>query len=361
MIIHLNFILVLASALFHPSRAEPVEVKREAWTMGTRLQVVVQSPSRARGRALSEALVREVEKADNLLSTWDPGSALSRANRSDPGVPAPLPPPLAPLLAEVLEEARHTRGAFDPGVGALVDAWDLRGGGRTPGPDALEAAKNASGFRHFVADPRSNTLRRLHPGAWLDSGAFGKGAALRSVLRRLEGAGDGGSPPVGRVLVDLGGQVLAVAPPSRPWILGVAHPRRRTRSVLRLSVHDRSVATSGTSERWVEVAGERLGHILDPRTGRPAPPWGSVTVVSADPLEADILSTALYVMGPEAGLAWAREHTTAGVLFLEFREEGLRATWNGAMEPWFLSPPPAGGELEEGNHINLNTQGVGLS
>jgi thiamine biosynthesis lipoprotein len=97
------------------------------------------------------------------------------------------------------------------------------------------------------------------------------------------------------------------------------------------------VATSGTSERWAQVDGRRLGHILDPRTGRPAPAWGSVTVVHPDPLVADILSTALYVMGPDEGLRWLDDHPGIAALFLDVRDETVIPRWTGAMERW-LAP-----------------------
>jgi len=96
----------------------------------------------------------------------------------------------------------------------------------------------------------------------------------------------------------------------------VADPRRRDRPVVALLLDGGSVSTSGNSEQGIVVEGERLGHILDPRTGRPAPDFGSMTVWAADPLTADCLSTGLYVMGPEAALAWAADHPGVEVVAL---------------------------------------------
>jgi thiamine biosynthesis lipoprotein len=97
-----------------------------------------------------------------------------------------------------------------------------------------------------------------------------------------------------------------------------------------------SAATSAASERFVEIEGVRYGHILDPRTGRPVDAWGSVTVVMEDPLAADAVATALFVMGPEAGLAWAREREDVGALFLMEGPDGIEVAWNDAMEPWLV-------------------------
>jgi thiamine biosynthesis lipoprotein len=86
------------------------------------------------------------------------------------------------------------------------------------------------------------------------------------------------------------------------------------------------VATSGSSERGIVVDGERLGHILDPRTGRPSGDFGSVTVWAPDAFTADCLSTALYVMGPDAALAWAATHPGQSVVVVRQEDGTLTAT-----------------------------------
>lgn len=297
--------------------------------MGTRLCVEIPGEDAADGEAAGEAVVDEVERVGGLLSTWDPSSALSRLDAAPVGRAVRPDPGLRSLLAEVWRWIQATRNAFDPRVGALVDAWDLRGAGRRPDARALKAAREASGPGAVTLDPTCDVWVRHDPAAWVDAGAFGKGAALRSAEQLLRDRG------VSRAFVDLGGQVVALSGPGdEPWSVEVAHPRHRRQPVARLRLAGVSAATSGTSERFIEVDGERYGHILDPRTGQPAPAWGSVTVVSADPLIADILSTAFYVMGPRAGMAWLGDRTDVGVLFLEERDGMLLPSWNPAMERW---------------------------
>ena len=121
-----------------------------------------------------------------------------------------------------------------------------------------------------------------------------------------------------------------------PWSVGVAHPSHRQEVVARLLVEDASVATSGNSERAHVVAGEPIGHLIDPRTGHPAALWGSVTVVAGDPMLADVLSTALYVMGPVAGLAWSRQLDDVGALFVVECDGSLVSRCNAALERWLV-------------------------
>lgn len=311
-------------------RSEPTWVEREAYLMGTLLRGRVGAPDRRRGLAALEAAYDEVRRIEALLSTWRSDTELARLNRARPHEPVPVAEELFGLLQTVRELSHRTRGAFDPAVGALVDAWGFRTGGRRPTPAQLAAARRATGLRHFSVDASAETVTRLHPGAWIDSGAFGKGAGLAAADRALGRIG------AGSALLDFGGQLLARGggPEGSGWPIHVAHPRERSRPVARLRVTDRSVATSGASERWVELDEARLGHVLDPRTGRPVEAWGSVTVVGADPVASDALATALFVMGPVEALRWARGRRGIGVLVLETESDGLRPGWNEAMERW---------------------------
>ena len=309
----------------------PAVVEREAWVMGTRLRVVAEASSDGAALQSAEVVMAEVERLDGLLSTWSPDSEMAGLNRATIGEAVSLSVELHGLLAEAFMWADATGGAFNPGVGPYVDAWDLRGAGRVP-PDAkLRRAGAAARLDAWHLDDQGARAVRRDSAAWIDTGAFGKGAALRSAAGLLADAADHGD----RFLADLGGQVWARATREEPWTVAVAHPGERSTPAMWLSLYDDvSAATSGTSERFVEVGGVRYGHILDARTGWPAPAWGTVTVVHPDPMVADILATALYVMGPDDGLRWLDHRPEIPALFLDARGNELRARWTRSMEHW---------------------------
>src|SRR5207247_10460589 len=128
----------------------------------------------------------------------------------------------------------------------------------------------------------------------------------------------------GAWLAELGGQsmVYGIPPHAASWPVYLAHPNARSRPVLTLKLDGGSLSTSAGSERDLLAAGRRVGHILDPRTGFPAPFLGSVTVWHESALVADILSTALYVMGPEEGLRWAESHNAAALFLFSGDKNG---------------------------------------
>jgi thiamine biosynthesis lipoprotein len=308
-------------------------VERETFLMGTRLRVSVQATDPDAGIAAIEAAFAKIRRLEEALSSWRDDSQLSRLNSAPPGVPRPISADLLTLLHEVQQWASLSGGAFDPAIGPLIDVWDLRGAGRLPSRVELAGALAETGPGAFELDADAGTVTRRRPGSWMTAGGFGKGAALRAAGRVLEEAG------VEAAILDFGGQLLAIGSPRRGegWVVGVAHPSRRGRSAAVLRLQGRSAATSAASERFVEIDGVRYGHILDPRTGWPVRAWGSVTVVAEDPLLADMVSTTLFVLGPDAGMAWAEAlQEDVAVLFLREEHGGLEATWNRAMEPWLV-------------------------
>ncbi|GLH70000.1 FAD:protein FMN transferase [Geothrix rubra] len=277
-----------------PVLAMTLALDRTVLAMGTQLRIHLEGPGDP--GVGSEAALREASRIEVACSTWDPASSWSRLNAAG-GRPVALDGEWLDLLAEVQAWQVCTEGAFDPALGALMKAWGIREGGhRRPTTLELERARQASGSALLVLDRKGGTARFLDPGAALEEGGFLKGYALDR-MRAATAAPSG--------LLDFGGQLLAWG---HPVEAAIADPLDRQRPRLTLLLKDASLSCSGTSERG--------RHILDPRTGEPSPAWGSVAVVATEGLTADILSTALYVLGPERGLAWAERHGTAAAFLL---------------------------------------------
>jgi FAD:protein FMN transferase len=279
-------------AAARPGSSPAARIERRLEAMGTLLGLSVAGPDRAAALEASEKAVREIARVEALITTWRPGGPLDRVNTAPPGRAVVLDAELAKVLKAVFGWSERTDGAFDPTVLPLARAWDLRGPGRVPDAAALSRALAATGRGRFRFDGATGRTLRLSADAGIDEGAWGKGYALDRAASALRRCG------VSEALLDLGGQVAAVGRAT----VAVADPRDRRRPAVTLSVEDESVSTSGNSERGRTVAGRRIGHLLDPRTGQPAPDFGSATAVAPSGLSADVLSTAFFVLGPEKGL-----------------------------------------------------------
>lgn len=273
----------------------PARLERSVYAMGTRLSIDAEGPSDEVLRTATEAAFRESERIEAACSTWRADSSWSRLNRAR-GAEVPLDREWLELLSTILDFNRKTDGAFDPVLGAVLQAWGTRTGGRTPSAEELARARAASGARLLSLDLARGVARLGHPEAAVEEGGFLKGYALDRMAGVLLAAG------VRDALLDFGGQLRVVG---RPRSVSLAAPDDRHRATLSFLLGPGSLSSSGTSEHG--------RHILDPKSGVASPAWGSVSVVAPDGLTADVLSTALYVMGPERGRAWADAHQVAAV------------------------------------------------
>ena len=300
-----------------------VRVERTVVLMGTTARFVTEGPDRETSVRQLERMVRVIEKTEASLSTWLNTSVLSALNQQPIGTSITLPDGVCALLDRVASWHRETKGAFDPAVGRLIDAWALHDGGSPPDPATLAEAKAQSGFHHLVLDAeRCAASRRVD--LRIDAGGFGKGAALERV-RRSE------SSRPGAWFINFGGQVIASsASAGSAWPVAIAHPIFREIPVIEIFLEEGSVATTGGSERDMVIdANTRIGHVIDPRTGSTVSYPSSVTVWHQDALVADILSTALYVMGPDDALPWSEARGIAAYFLkanVETRETTHEAT-----------------------------------
>jgi thiamine biosynthesis lipoprotein len=289
--------------------------ERRVAAMGTAFELALTAVDRAAALRASEAAVRAVEAAEERLSTWVETSELARLNRADVGAWFALSPELDAERARARALHERTGGAFDPGLAALVRVWGLRTGGRARARAELDAARAAGGLAAFEFAP--GRARRLQPLAGIEEGGFGKGLALDQALAAMRAAGGTSAR------LDLGGQVLFDLAEEQE--LALADPRERARPVLALALRTGSLATSGNGARGIVVAGQRRGHLLDPRTGEPAPDFGSLSVLAPDATTADGLSTGFYVLGPEEAFRRAAAEPELALVVLEPAGRGLRA------------------------------------
>ena len=275
-----------------------IVVGRDA--MGCRFEAVFNAGEVAEATELGCQALDLVDEIEARISVYRPASELAVVNAAAGGDWIPVSADTFALLDLARDLHAATGGGFDIAAGPLVRAWGFLGRqGRTPSSADLAAALAASGTSRLELDPVGARVRLAVPGGELNPGAIGKGWAIDRAVEWLAAAG------VPSVLVH-GGQssvrargVQGPALPGRAgWRVGLRHPLRPGRRLAAITLVDRALGTSGSGTQFFIERGKRLGHILDPRTGRPAEGVLSATVLAPSGAEADALATALYVLGP---------------------------------------------------------------
>jgi FAD:protein FMN transferase len=285
---------VSLAALVRAGRLHRVQVTDTK--MGTLVTLTVVHLERAAAHGMIAAAFGEMDRLEDILSRHRPTTPLARLNRH--GVVRDAPRELVNVVDRALGYSSLTGGAFDVTVAPLLELVERRFAdtGAPPADAELEGMLSRVGYRAVRIDGSSITFDR--PGMAITLDGIAKGYIVDRTLARLVEAG------AERVMVNGGGDVASsgTEAPGDPWRVGIQHPRDGQRFLGLLRLRGEGVATSGDyMQSFTEDL--RHHHILDPRTGRSPGHTSSVTVVTSTAMEADALSTAAMVLGPDEGLA----------------------------------------------------------
>lgn len=294
--------------------AAPIE-RLHGRSMGCAWSVMCVMPDGADSRQLTSGIESVLGRVVNQMSTWERDSLITRFNRAAAGSWLPLPQGFALVLGCALHVARASGGALDPTAGELIALWGFGSSGRysepgfhVPAVHDIEAALQRGGWRRLQVN--TDTMQLLQPGGiTLDLSAVAKGFAVDEVSRFLSRSG------VGHHLVDIGGELrgAGMKPGKQPWWVDVQLPPGvQGITTTRIALHGLSVATSGDYLQGFNAQGRHYSHCIDPRSGWPIDNGvRSVTVLHPDCMLADAWSTALMVLGPQAGAAIAESEQVA--------------------------------------------------
>lgn len=276
---------------------------------------VVEPPEGLDAAALRDVAEGELAAVDRLLSTWRDDSELARFNAAPAQEWFPVSDDLAALVERALTVGRETDGAFDITLAPLLAIWGFGPKAatqhRVPQEAAIARARalTGPGLVEVRRDPPA--LRKNKEGVVVDLDGIAQGYTVDRLAKHLDAAG------AGRYLVELGGELYGRGRNARgePWTIGVEQPvpgARRLQGTV--GIDGVGMTTSGDYRDYFEAGGRRYSHTLDPRTGQPVDHGlRSVTVIAPSAAAADALATALLVMGPEEGPAYAREHDVAAL------------------------------------------------
>jgi len=299
-------------------------------SMGTTWTVkVVSGPDGLAGdesRAIDRGIRDELARINQLMSTWDATSELSRFNQSASLEPFPVAPETFEVFRWSVQLWEETGGAMDPSIAPLIDAWGFGVDRSVTAPDdaTIERLRADTGMSLVELGPDGRWVRKRRSGVRIDFSALAPGYAADRIAAGLTDRG------LTDFLVDVGGELVGrgTNAEGQAWQVAIERPQAGGRAVARvIPVVDRAIATSGDYRNVREVAGARVTHILDPRSGRPVQhTLASATVLDALAVRADALSTALMVMGPDEAMRFATERALPA-LFLIRRPDGSFDEW----------------------------------
>ena len=280
-------------------------------TMGTRYSAVFFAPAGIDEAAVGAALFTAVDQVDRQMSTWKTDSDLSRLNAVPEQPWLALPEELMTVLDTALRVGQQSQGAFDIGVGALVNAWGFGPEGAQNGAPQISAPGHSAHHpAHYPAhtaleiDLARSRVRKTKP-VTLDLSGIAKGYGVDALACCLNSFG------ITRYLVGIDGEMRAkgLKPDGKAWAVAIEKPVRHLREVMGvMALSDAAIATSGDYRQWVEVQGQHFGHTMNPLNGQPVRNrLASVTVVMTSCMLADAWATALLVLGEIDGVALAQK------------------------------------------------------
>lgn len=285
-------------------------------TMGVSWSVKALAPDGFDAEAAQGQIQGLLNRIVGQMSTWEPQADISRFNRLPAGGWMEAPAAFHHVLTRALRWAQASGGAFDPTAGELVELWGFGAAeavAEPPSDTDIAGALSRCGWDRLALEG----ARVFQPGGVrLDFSGIAKGFGVDEVSRALAYLG------LPDHLVEIGGELRGsgVKSDGLPWWGEIAAPPGAALpgGPLRVALHGLSLATSGDYRRRFEHGGQTYSHSIDPRTGRPvAAGLRSVSVVAADCMDADALCTALTVLGPREGFAFAARHDVAAYLLVE--------------------------------------------
>jgi thiamine biosynthesis lipoprotein len=270
--------------------------------MGSIFSVIAYGETAEHARTAIDRALGEAARLDAMLSNYKPHSEWSEMNRAAADGPVRLSAELFHLIQFCLNVSRQSEGAFDISVGPLMRVWGFyKEAGHLANQAELSNAMQFVGYRNVILDARSQTVRFSKKGVELDPGGIGKGYAVDcmiAVLRRNN---------IQTGFVSAGGSSIYAlgAPPGEDgWTVKMHDPRSPSIPAATVRLRDQSLSTSGSYEKFFIADGKRWSHIMDPRTGSPAPGMLSVSVISPKTIDSEAWAKPYFILGR----AWTERH-----------------------------------------------------
>ncbi|WP_406828678.1 FAD:protein FMN transferase [Microbulbifer sp. ARAS458-1] len=309
-----RFFLIVCTLLVAASAQAEWHYDRQA-IMGTEIHLQFWYEDEKKAQQINRAVMDEFRRLDATLSPYKADSELSRVNREAGQGPVQISDELARIVDKSLFYSKQTHGAFDITFATLGSLYNFREGKKAD-TATTESLRDAIGYHHLQLNRNAGTLRYGDSRTKIDLGGIAKGYAVDRAVNILKQYG------VTHANVSAGGDARLLGDKrGKPWLVGIRHPRDKSKNAAVIPLENTAISTSGDYERYfIDDDEHRVHHIFDPATGKPADTDRgseeqkadsdpaeekliSVSVIGPEGFDTDPLSTSVFVLGKSKGLA----------------------------------------------------------
>jgi thiamine biosynthesis lipoprotein len=279
--------------------------------MGTEARVRLWHQDSEIGAKALAAVIAEMHRIDTVMSSYKQDSLLAKVNRLASTQAVKITKELFDIIQQSFEISNMTHGAFDISYSSVGYLYDYRKN-QQPNAEQIKTHLKLINYQQIKLDQQQQSIRFLQPGMRIDLGGIAKGLAVDNSIAILRKYG------VKEALVTAGGDTYALGDNGgKLWQVGIKHPRAESKIVTLLPVENEAVSTSGDYERFFLDGTTRVHHIINPKTGTSASEVQSVTIIAANSTFADALSTSVFVLGVEKGLALVEALDNVSVIIVD--------------------------------------------
>lgn len=311
----------------HAQEQKFVTVQRTVTLMGEKFDITIVADNEEIGYINIEEAVSEIKRIEKLMSSWDEESETSEINRNAGIKPVKVSVELFKLIERANQISEITDGAFDISFAGLDNVWKFDGSMRyKPSKDQIKQSVSKVGYGKIMLNEDNHTVFLQLKGMKIGLGAIAKGYAVDKAKELMV------EKQVRAGVINASGDLTSwgTKATGEKWLIGIANPLSKDKIFSWLPVLESSVATSESYDKFISFDGKKYSHIIDPRSGLPTTGINSVSVFSKTAEWSDALSTAIFVLGVDSGMALINQlkgteviivdsnnkmHKSSGILF----------------------------------------------
>lgn len=320
-----------------PQRLDKLQIVDSGtfFIMGTTAHIKLWADDRKVGEKVLIKAVDKIRKLDHIFSYYKPDSELSKINKLAGIRPVEISAEMYYLLEQAIKYGKLTEGAFDITIVPLIELWQKASTeGKLPSAEEILKAKELVNYEYIILSKRPTLqVRFAKKNVKITLNGIAKGYIVDEAYKVCNTSG------IKAGIIDIGGEIATFG---KEFIIGIQDPfvggdaPPSARWIVKLK--NLSIATSGNYRRYFTINGRRYSHIIDPRTGVPADALTSVTVIAPSTLSADVLATAISVLGSRKGIELANNLPFTDIFIVEGREDNFTLHLTEGFKRYLLLP-----------------------